>query len=92
MHETVPYLVLQSLTLVATTALESRHALHNQFVVAHTALHSFLQDCFYYTTVQVGAGCCNQTQVAQGLNNRCAFVLVHLVEGIYSAPILKVPQ
>ena len=48
MHETVPYLVPQFLTLVATTALQyvSRRALHNQFVIAHTALHSFLQKLF----------------------------------------------
>ena len=48
MHETVPHLVPQSLALVATTALQyvSRHALHNQLVIAHTALHSFLQKLF----------------------------------------------
>ena len=33
--------------------------------------------------VQVGAGCRNRMQVAQGLNNGCALVLAYLVEGIY---------
>ena len=72
-----------SLFHVARLQYVPRCALHNQFVIAHTALHSFLQNCFYCTMVQEGTGCRNWMQVAQGLNNGCALVLAYLVEGIY---------